>query len=89
MILPHPESDLNFNIMVLGSEIIKILRGKERGRGYILVETVLNQFLNSDEKRTPTNFIHTLIFLYSIGLIDRKGYKIKLTPIGEIQGELF
>jgi hypothetical protein len=74
VILPHPESDLRINIMVLGTDIIKILRKTE----YVLIEDVLWEFVNAAEKRTPEMFLNTLIFLYSFGLIERRGYKIKL-----------
>ena len=79
MIIPHPESDLKLNIMVLGAEVIKILQGANTDK-YILVEKVLTNFLKTDDRRTPDLFIHCLLFLYSVGLIDQKGYKIKLTP---------
>ncbi|SDL47198.1 hypothetical protein [Pedobacter antarcticus] len=80
MIIPHPESDLRLNIMVLGAEIIELLKPTIKSNDYILVEKVLSAFLKNDERRTPDLFIHILVFLYSVGLIDHKGYKIKLTP---------
>ena len=76
MILPHPESNLNMNIMVIGTDIIKILKKEE----FVLLEKVLEKFLSKDNNRTPDLFFNTLTFLYSFGLIDKKGYKIKLTP---------
>lgn len=78
MILPHPESDLNLNLMVVGVDIVDILKKKGKGSGYVLIESVLTDFLKGDKKRTPDLFVFSLIFLFSVGLIDRKDYKIKL-----------
>jgi len=86
MILPHPESDLSMNIMVLGTDIIRLLNG----HGFILLEDVLVNFVKKDTKRTPDLFFNTLIFLYSLDLIEKKGYKIRLTSrIIKQQLELF
>lgn len=79
MILPHPESDLNLNLMVLGSEIIAIMRSINDQGDFILTETILNNFLKGEQKRTPDLFVFSLVFLYSVGLIEREGYKIKLS----------
>ncbi len=89
MIIPHPESDMRLNVMVLGSEIIKSLKSKSKEEKYFLVETVLSDFLEKDNRRTPDLFIYSLLFLYMIGLIDHKGYKIKLTPHVLEQSTLF
>ena len=78
MILPHPESDLNLNLMVVGSDIVEILKKKGKGSGYVLIESILIEFLKGDKRRTPDLFVFSLIFLFSVGLIDRKDYKIKL-----------
>jgi hypothetical protein len=89
MIIPHPESDMRLNIMVLGSEIIKNLKSKNKNGTYVLVESILTDFLKEDNRRTPDLFIYSLSFLYMIGLIDHKGYKIKLTPHILEQSTLF
>lgn len=89
MIVPHPESDLGLNVMVLGAEIIKILNTSKNKDRHILVENVLGEFLKPDERRTPDLFIYSLLFLYSVGLVERKGYKVKLTPRNDIQTKLF
>ena len=75
MILPHPESDLSINIMVLGTDIIEQLKRKKT---FLLIESLLDNFLKGDKKRTPDMFLNTLTFLYSFGLIEQKGYKIRL-----------
>jgi len=77
MILPHPESILSLNIMVLGTDIVKFLK---KTKNYILIDTLMDNFLKKDIKRTPDMFLSTLIFLYSLGLLEKKGYKVKLTP---------
>jgi hypothetical protein len=87
MIKPHPESDLNLNILVLGADIINILKGKKDS--YSLVENVLSEFMKKDSRRTPDLFIYSLIFLFSIGVIDQKGYKVKLTPKQVTEFDIF
>lgn len=89
MIIPHPESDMKLNIMVLGSEIIKIMKSRVKDERYILVENILTDFLKEDERRTPDLFMYSLIFLYSVGLIDQRGYKVKLSPKIRKQRTLF
>lgn len=77
MILPHPESDLSSNVMVLGVEVVKFLK---KNNGYVFIDTVMNNFLKSGNCRTVDVFFNTLVFLYSLGVVDKSGYKIKLTP---------
>lgn len=81
MILPHPESDLSLNTMVLGAEIIHFLKG----RGFVFIEDVLKKFIKSDSKRTPDMFLNTLTFLYSCDLIEKKGYRIKLITLNQLE----
>lgn len=78
MILPHPESDLNLNLMVVGVDIVDILKKRGKDSEYVLIESVLTDFLKEDKKRTPDLFVFSLVFLFSVGLIERKDYKIKL-----------
>lgn len=87
MIIPHPEDSLKLNITVLGVDIIKFL-SKHQNK-YVLIENVLSDFLKQDEERTPDLFFNSLVFLYSIGLIDQRDYKIKLTPSSNTQTLLF
>jgi len=86
MLLPHPESNLTLNIMVLGSAIIDLLRDKKE---FVLAETVLIDFLKTEEVRSPDHFFDALVFLYTIGLIDYKGYKIRLKQYDHTQPTLF
>ncbi len=76
MILPHPESDLTLNIMVLGIDVVEQLKGQD----FVLVENLMVVFLKKNKKRTPEMFLNSLTFLYSCGMIEKKGYKVKLTP---------
>ena len=48
MILPHPESDLRLNIMVLGADLIEQLKGQD----FVLVESLLEKFLKKEAKRS-------------------------------------
>ncbi len=86
MLLPHPESDLSLNIMVLGSEIIELLREK---KVYALTERVMRDFLKKDARRSHEHFFDALTFLYILDLIDYKGYKIKLRTGQDAQQTLF
>lgn len=74
MILPHPESDLRLNIMVLGADLIEQLKGQD----FVLVESLLEKFLKKGTKRTPDMFFNSLTFLFSCGIIERKDYRVKL-----------
>jgi hypothetical protein len=85
MILPHPESDLRLNIMVLGADLIEQLKGQD----FVLVESLLEKFLKKGAKRTPDMFFNSLTFLYSCGVIERKDYKIKLVVKSIKQTSLF
>ena len=77
MILPHPETDFSTNILVVATDIIKELKHHEKT---VLLEKVMQSFLNQDVKRTPDLFIKSLVFLYTFGLIEYDNYKVKLTP---------
>lgn len=91
MLLPHPESDLSLNLMVVGTDIVSLLKIKGRKNNYVLVETILVEFLKKSDKRTPDMFINALVFLFAMGIIESKEYKIKLheRKIQIIQGSLF
>ncbi|AZI40967.1 hypothetical protein EIB75_08730 [Epilithonimonas vandammei] len=86
MILPQPESNLKTNLMVLGADIISIMGNSPFKNKYIIVDDIMNKFLNRDKDRTPDLFLYALTFLHTIGSIEKKGYKIKLVK-KEIQEE--
>lgn len=77
MILPHPETDFSTNILVVATDIIKELKQHKKT---VLLEKVMQSFINKDIKRTPDLFIKSLVFLYSFGLIEYNNYKVRLTP---------
>jgi len=75
MIKPNPESDLSLNILVIGSEIVDFLKRQD---SFTVLEDMLLDILCKDHRRTPALFVDALTFLYTVGLIEQKGYKIKL-----------
>jgi hypothetical protein len=92
MILPHPESNLKINLMVLGADIIDILSKSSFKNRYAVIDEVMMKFMKSDKNRTPDLFLYSLTFLHLIGSIEKKGYKIKLvvnTDNRETQQSLF
>lgn len=89
MIIPHPESDLSLNLMVIGADIISYMATNERKNSYVLVETILADFLKKDYKRTPELFIYTLTFLFSVGIIEKKEYRVRLIRKTFYQPSLF
>lgn len=78
MILPHPESNLKLNILVLGAEIIKIMNKRKFKEKYSLVDDVMSEFLNEDKDRSPDLFLYAVTLLHTIGSIKKNGYKIRL-----------
>lgn len=78
MILPHPESNLKINLMVLGADIIDILSKSPFKNKYAIIDDVMLKFMKSDKNRTPDLFLYSLTFLHLIGSIEKKGYKIIL-----------
>jgi len=86
MLKPYPESDLSINILVLGSEIIRILNRKS---DFIIIENVMNTFLERDIKRTPDMFMDVMSLLFALGLIELNGYKIRLNKNDFTEQDLF
>lgn len=78
MILPHPESNLKTNLMVLGADIINIMSSSPFKNKYSVVDDIMSKFLKKDKDRTPDLFLYALTFLHTIGSIEKKEYKIKL-----------
>ncbi|MCY4267923.1 MAG: hypothetical protein OXC67_08570 [Flavobacteriaceae bacterium] len=83
MILPHPESNLKLNILVLGAEIIKIMNKRKFKGKYNLVDDVMSEFLNEDKDRSPDLFLYAVTLLHIIGSIKKNGYKIRLLKDGK------
>lgn len=78
MILPHPDSNLSNNLMVVGADIVQLLSRPGMKDNFVLVDDLLRVFLKKNEKRNPEMFLHALTFLYAMDAIERKGYRIKL-----------
>jgi len=76
VILPHPESDLSLNLMVVAADVVDLL-GKRRE--YVLTESLMRDFLNRDRRRTPEMFINSVTFLYAFDLIEQEGYRLRLS----------
>jgi len=83
MIIPYPENNLSLSIFVLGSEIIQLLKQEMN------IDMLLMEFLKSDNRRSPELFMDTLTFLFAIGFIQIKGYKIKILKNDYTQTTLF
>ena len=83
MILAHPDSDLRKNLMVVGADIVKILSTKGRKDNFVLVEDVMEEFLNASDQRTPDMFLNSLSFLYAVGIIERNEYRIKILRLNK------
>ncbi|HTK19980.1 MAG TPA: hypothetical protein VL442_10720 [Mucilaginibacter sp.] len=79
MLLAHPDSDLRKNLMVVSVDIVKILTTKQHNDSFVLVENVMEDFLKISDLRTPDMFLNSLSFLFALGLIEKKDYRIKLS----------
>jgi hypothetical protein len=75
MILPHPESDLSLNVMVMASDIASILAKRP---GFVFEETLMKEFVKLDSRRSPDMFVDCLTFLYAFDYLERTGHRIRL-----------
>jgi len=62
--------------MVVGTDIVRLLKNRK----FVFTEDVLIRFIEKDVRRTPDLFFNALTFLYAFGFIEKRGYKIRLTP---------
>jgi hypothetical protein len=85
MVIPQPESDLSLNVMVVGAEIISVLKKKKQ---YIILDDLLKNFLAKDRRRTKDLFFDALVLLFSLGIIIQEQYKVRLVH-GSAQTTLF
>ncbi|TRX27898.1 hypothetical protein FNW25_05015 [Flavobacterium franklandianum] len=83
MILPHPESNLKINLMVLGADVIDIMSKSPFKNKFAVVDDIMVKFMKADKNRTPDLFLYSLTFLHLIGSIEKKGYKIRLVVNSE------
>ena len=44
----------------------------------MLVESLMNDFLKKDKRRTPEMFINSVTFLFTFGYIEQSGYRLRL-----------
>ncbi len=79
MLIPHPESDLTLNIMVMSCSIIKYLKNKS----YVFIDTLLKNFMKEDSRRDANLFIECLIFLYMLGIIEHDENYIKIKLVSQ------
>ena len=75
MILPHPESDLSLNVMVMAADIVRVLK---KHRDFTFVDRLMEDFIRLDPRRTPEMFINSATFLFAFGYIEQSGYKLRL-----------
>ncbi len=75
MIIPHPESDMSLNLMVVSSDILSTLKSKN---DYVLIDNVLKEFINKDNRRTPDMFFNAITYLFSLGIIKEQNYKVRV-----------
>ncbi len=85
MVIPQPESDLSLNVMVVGSEIISILK---RNKRYVIIDDLMKKFIARDRRRTKDLFFDALVMLFSLGIIIQEQYKVRLVH-GSAQTTLF
>ena len=75
MIIPQPESDLSLNLMILGADIIGILKKQHES---IVVDKLLKEFVKSDLRRTHEMFFNAFTYLYALGIVNERNYKVRL-----------
>lgn len=75
MLIPHPETNLQENTLVLGARVIELLK---KSKGKQVVEKLLQTFLSEDSGRTAEMFFESVLFLYIFGIIKQDGFKIIL-----------
>jgi len=85
MIVPQPESDLTLSTIVVGADIISILRENSK---YMIVEDILKRFISRDMRRSQELFFDTLTLLYALGIVREENYKMRLIH-GHTQTTLF
>jgi len=75
MIIPHPESDISLNLMVVSSDILSVLKRED---DYVLIENILKEFISKDNRRTPDMFFNAITYLFSLGVIIVHNYKVRV-----------
>jgi len=75
MILPHPESDLSLNVMVMAADVVRTLK---KYQNFTFTDRLIDDFIKRDPRRTPEMFINSVTFLFAFGYIEQSGYKLRL-----------
>lgn len=86
MIIPQSESDLSLNVIVVGADIIKILKNNKHDS--FIVEELMKLFLTKDKRRSKKLFFETLTFLFSLEIVYEENYKVGLIH-GNTQTTIF
>ncbi len=80
MALLHPESDLSMSLLAQGADILRELHTARRP---LIVDDLLERHLRADRKRTSEGFFSTLDLLYTLGAIEREGYRVKALQLDQ------
>ena len=75
MIIPHPESDMSLNLMVVSSDIVNVLKKK---KDYMLMDNLFKDFLEKDSRRTVDMFFNAITYLFTLGIIEETNYKVRV-----------
>ena len=83
MITPQPEADMSLNILVVGADVIKVLKNNE-----MTADDVLKDFMKTDNRRTLRLFYDTLTFLFILGILEENNFNLRIKH-GYTQKTLF
>lgn len=72
MIIPPPEADLGQSPLVIGADLLELIKGAEGA----VVEDVMLKFLDTNETSTPDDFMDALCCLYALGLVEYESFKL-------------
>ncbi|GAB6136871.1 ABC-three component system middle component 6 [Halanaerobaculum tunisiense] len=73
MLVPTKHENLDMNILVVGSYIVKkILNGR------VLIESILEEYCKENQNPDIDIFYNALTFLYCIEAIEVSGYTVRL-----------
>lgn len=78
VILPEPESDLRLNLLVLTSDMVKILK---KSKEFLFIDTLLEKFIERDKRRDKDLFYNSLTILFSLNAIVVRNHMVRLNVI--------
>lgn len=73
MLIPPPEAALGQSPLVMGADVLELIKGTEG----IVVEDVMLKFLDTHEASTPDDFMDTLCCLYALGVLEYESFKLR------------